>query len=504
MPVQPTYPGVYVEELPSGTRTITGVSTSVTAFVGRTRRGDEARPIRCNGFADFERKCGGLWEESELGYAVQQFFLNGGGEAQIARVATGATAATASIPGSDGGSTFELAAASRGSWGARLRAVVSHGTPGQVDEATAPFAFHLAIEEVDPLAPNPAQAVVTREVFANLSVDPTAPRYAPRVLEAQSQLARVTSASVERPLAQVQAFGPALDGGAGSIADYEAAIARLELADVINLVSIPPPARDADVATAVLDAALAYCEAHRALLLLDPPLAWGNAEAAADLAGGFNAYRSANAAFFYPRIRASDPLQEGRARAFAPGGAVAGVIARTDSERGVWKSPAGNDARLVGALGLERSVTAAEGGVLNPRGVNALRELPLVGSVIWGARTARGADTLASEWKYPSVRRTALYIEQSLERGTRFAVFEPNDEPLWATLRQSITAFMQLLFRQGAFAGTTAREAYLVKCDRETTTQADIDRGVVNVIVGFAPLRPAEFIVLKFQQLAGQ
>jgi phage tail sheath protein FI len=142
--------------------------------------------------------------------------------------------------------------------------------------------------------------------------------------------------------------------------------------------------------------------------------------------------------------------------------------------------------------------------VLNPIGVNALRTFPVVGTVVWGARTTFGADVRASEWKYVPVRRTALFIEQSLDNGLKWVVFEPNDEPLWAQVRLNVGAFMQDLFRKGAFQGTTPREAYLVRCDSTTTTPGDVARGIVNILVGFAPLRPAEFVVLQIQQLAGQ
>ena len=189
---------------------------------------------------------------------------------------------------------------------------------------------------------------------------------------------------------------------------------------------------------------------------------------------------------------------------FAPCGAVAGVFARTDAQRGVWKAPAGLDATLTGVPELRVPLTDAEIGQLNPLGVNCLRALPVVGRVVWGARTLRGADRLASEWKYIPVRRLTLFVEESLYRGTQWVVFEPNDEPLWAQIRLNVGAFMQNLFRQGAFQGRTPQQAYLVKCDEETTTQNDIDRGIVNILVGFAPLKPAEFVLLKIQQLAGQ
>ena len=183
---------------------------------------------------------------------------------------------------------------------------------------------------------------------------------------------------------------------------------------------------------------------------------------------------------------------------------MAGVFARTDTQRGVWKAPAGLDASLNGVPALQISLTDAENGQLNPLGVNCLRSFGVAGRVVWGSRTLRGADQLADEWKYIPVRRTALFIEESLYRGTKWVVFEPNDEPLWAQIRLNVGAFMHNLFRQGAFQGSTPREAYFVKCDKETTTQNDINLGIVNIVVGFAPLKPAEFVVIKLQQMAGQ
>ncbi len=189
---------------------------------------------------------------------------------------------------------------------------------------------------------------------------------------------------------------------------------------------------------------------------------------------------------------------------FVPCGAVAGVFARTDTSRGVWKAPAGLDATLVSVPQLSVPLNDAENGELNPLGINCLRAMPAAGRIVWGSRTLQGDDRLASEWKYIPVRRTALYIEESLYRGTQWVVFEPNDEPLWAQIRLNVGAFMHNLFRQGAFQGTTPREAYFVKCDKETTTQNDIDLGIVNIVVGFAPLKPAEFVVIQLQQIAGQ
>ena len=199
-----------------------------------------------------------------------------------------------------------------------------------------------------------------------------------------------------------------------------------------------------------------------------------------------------------------NPLRAGGLETFAPSGAIAGVWARTDAGRGVWKAPAGLDATLDGVAGLSLELTDAQGAELNELGVNCLRAFPGDRRVVWGARTLHSGDSGSTEFKYIPVRRLVLFIEESLTRGTQWAVFEANDEPLWARLRQQIGAFLEARFREGAFAGRSAREAYFVKCDRETTTQIDIDGGLVNILVGVAPLRPSEFVVLTIQQKAGQ
>jgi hypothetical protein len=212
--------------------------------------------------------------------------------------------------------------------------------------------------------------------------------------------------------------------------------------------------------------------------------------------------RHRNAALYYPRLQTPDPLGP-QPRTVGPSGTLAGIYASTDASRGVWKAPAGTEATLLGASVFVK-LTDNENGGLNPRGVNALRVFPVFGGVAWGARTLVGADQIADEWKYVPVRRTALVLEESLYEGLKWVVFEPNDEPLWSQIRLNVGAFMPVLFRQGAFQGKSPQEAYLVKCDSETTTQADIDLGIVNILVGFAPLKPAEFVVIQIQQLAGQ
>jgi phage tail sheath protein FI len=285
----------------------------------------------------------------------------------------------------------------------------------------------------------------------------------------------------------------------------------LEDVDLFNILCIPRTARidtqrpnplSETEATAVLGAAINYCEERRAMLIVDTP---DNRDSVQEIKDWLEANpRSKNAVLYFPRVKIADSLSNFRLRSFGASGTMAGIYARTDSNRGVWKAPAGIEATLTNVQSLDTLLTDPENGTLNPLGINCLRSFPVYGRVAWGARTLDGADAIASEYKYVPVRRLALFIEESLFRGLKWVVFEPNDEPLWAQIRLNVGAFMQNLFRQGAFQGKSPREAYLVKCDKETTTQNDINLGIVNIVVGFAPLKPAEFVILKIQQLAGQ
>ncbi len=512
MPTPLTYPGVYVEEIPSGVRTIIGVATSITAFVGRAQRGKTDDPIRIQSFADYERLFGGLWEPSTMSYAVQQFFLNGGTDAIIVRVHVNGLQPTIDLGGG-----FILQAANPGDWGNQLEALVDHTTKDPTDTSL----FNLMVRERLPGQTNEFRFT---ETFRNVSVTETSTRFVRKVLEQESMLVRVQSPnplSRPAPTASPVAAGnlPNADGGpitdaviatGAGLRDAKRGMYALLKADLFNLLCIPPLTRDSDIAASVRDAAARFAADRRAMYIVDPPLTWSQAgdpvttaESGVSDAANFMA-RSRNAAAFFPRFKAQDPLKENRLEEFAPCGAVAGIFTRTDVTRGVWKAPAGLEATVLGARELSYRLSDGENGRLNPLGLNCLRTFPVTGNVVWGARTLDGADLLASEWKYVPVRRTALYIEESLYRGTQWAVFEPNDEPLWAQIRLNVGAFMQDLFRQGAFQGQSPREAYFVKCDKDTTTQTDIDKGIVNILVGFAPLKPAEFVVIKIQQMAGQ
>ncbi|MFP2924252.1 phage tail sheath family protein [Pyxidicoccus sp. 3LG] len=783
MSIAPTYPGVYVEEIPSGVRTITGVGTSVTAFVGFTTQGPINKPIQVHNFGDFEREFGGLGRESEVSYAVRQFFLNGGSDAWVIRTAAGASKASVSLRNPSGasshGAVLTVTAVSEGTWGNLLRLDVDY------DTNNPDSSFNLFVTEYKS---NGTQLVANRtESHRNLSMDSSSAQYAVSTVNTNSALIRLTrdtridstllgglpsgwsesgdltginfadfdanhssiaisingdpatvipifdpssppadlgdiadfivarvktlkpgnaaysgfsgqqvtganrlrftaggatGANQERSSVRISsapqqdaarllklglanggreadavaALRPAPDGniskdlttvtltglpthsvqmtvatsvssasaqfslasskasytlaelgelahtlqglirassalpafskatvrvvgkrlqvvsgigstdaliqftdqlpsgqtdglalrlglnenrnvqrysvGAGAAQGQQAGavpgidgdppgatqligseeaktgLYALEDVNLVNLLCIP---RTADLneteGLAVISAATAYCTRRRAFFLVDPP---STRKQISNSTTGIKEWVTdkltpeRNAAVYWPNILVPDPLDNYRLRSLAPSGTLAGLYARTDSARGVWKAPAGTEATLVNVQGLAYNVTDAENGVLNPLGINCLRSLPVYGRIAWGARTTRGADQQADEYKYVPIRRLALFIEESLYRGTQWVVFEPNDEPLWSQIRLNLGTFMHNLFRQGAFQGKSPREAYFVKCDSETTTQADINRGIVNIVVGFAPLKPAEFVIIQLQQIAGQ
>jgi uncharacterized protein len=508
MPITPTYPGVYVEELPSAVRTIMGVGTSITAFVGRALKGPTDKATLIHSYADYVRTFGGLWKKSNMSYAVYQYFQNGGIDAIIVRVTKNASEATFTATG---GPT--LKAADPGEWGENLVIKISKADKDKLSEDPTSFDLTVYQKTDDPNKTGPIL-----EMFRNASLNPTSPRYIEKLLvDGVSTYLRIEGAvqsSTTTPLFDTTVYHSNGTGNDGDELDTNAVkgnpdaktgIYALKNADLFNLLCIP--AYDtADSRSALFADALKFCSDERAILLVDPPTGTDSWDSTAEVLQKISEYiaRDKNGAIFFPRIVAPDPLEEYRLKQFDPCGAVAGVIARTDAQRGVWKAPAGIEATLVGVPDLTVRMTDAENGDLNPKGINCLRILPDAGRVIWGSRTLRGADSLADQWKYLPVRRMALFIEETLYRGTQWVVFEPNDEKLWSQIRLNVGAFMHSLFIKGAFQGTDPKKAYLVKCDSETTTQNDVDSGIVNILVGFAPLKPAEFVIIKIQQLAGQ
>ncbi|NOZ51795.1 MAG: phage tail sheath family protein [Gammaproteobacteria bacterium] len=514
MPITTTYPGVYIEEVPSGVRTIVGVATSITAIIGRAVRGPVNKAKTINSYADYERIFGGLALSSAMSFAVRDFYLNGGGQAVIVRlyrVETGEDAKSAKATLS--ADNVDLEAASAGAWGNKLSVIVSHDDLSTVEVAAeqglnVSDLFNIKIKDGN---------TGSEEQYLNISVV-DGPRRIDKVLENKSQLVRVEDGFIlpaTRPgdgTYTVAAVDEASDGDALTSEEYtgvglEAAkkgLYALEQVDLFNLLCLPPEGENDDYPAGLVAASGTYCEKRRAMFLVDSPSGWDNkANAKTGMQTGVGT-KSKNAAIFFPRLKKPNPRRDNQIEEFVPCGAIAGIFTRTDNTRGVWKAPAGIEATLRGVSDLSVNLTNEENGELNPLGLNCLRSFPIIGRVVWGSRTLKGADQLASEWKYIPVRRITLFIEESLYRGTQWVVFEPNDEPLWAQIRLNVGAFMHNLFRKGAFQGTSPRDAYFVKCDKDTTTQNDIDLGIVNIEVGFAPLKPAEFVIIKIQQIAGQ
>jgi uncharacterized protein len=793
MPIQPSYPGVYIQEVPSGVRTITGVSTSIAAFFGRTLKGPINKAVRCLSYSDFLREFGGGHTSGELGSSTAQFFGNGGTDCYVVRLAHNARKANVTLKNLANAAVLTIIAKDAGTWGNNVRVAVDYNTSNPEET----FNLYVTQEE--------GGAIVKGETFLNLSMNPLAPRYVvnfvtqssalvdvqlaagfdinsvrqdgysegrrvmgttitairnelnaliytppaasasskfdvsvdggpftsidmrlnvPAVLAGTTKVAleteilariapglpagvavacslneievgsglrvlRITSStgpnfniSVKirrassndlaaalmlgidqgglegtrfanhRPVptatyfsddvnvlarllqtdvahdistmtltgvspiafnvpppnalqttvpgdrwykdalssainnhsdgvreklqimanainnkpdapvtAEVWGYRVALKpkvgmlnttyvvgstgteniagsftanvrqyalGGIGSssfqdgagqigrdddgtplqVADYTGNVLdhtgfyALDRADLFNLMVLP---KDEDIDEGeyqqLLGPATTYCESRRAFLLVDAPTSWTNGEKMDADAAKVNSLRAGivkqNSAVFYPRVKFSDA---GIIKPTGPSGMIAGLMARTDSQRGIWKAPAGTDADLRGVMDVELNMTDNENGVLNKLGVNCIRKFPN-GIINWGARTLDGNDDFGSQWKYIPIRRLALFLEESLFRGTKWVVFEPNDEPLWAKIRLNINAFMMGLFRQGAFQGSTPDKAFFVKCDGETTTANDRNLGIVNILVGFAPLKPAEFVIISIQQI---
>lgn len=500
MPVTPTYPGVYIEEIPSGVRTITGVATSIAAFAGWAPRGPTDRAQLVLSWQDFQRTFG-TDPRSLLSYGVYQFFANGGSQAYVIRLAAAnAERAHVNIDGK-----LRVTAKNPGDW-ANSYAISTRANPFDANR------FTLSVLQVQ----NGNEIPV--ETFTNLSMDPNDARVVQELVSNQSAFVDVeilgnantppTDTATPSPTLGSTQAGVLGDVLAPDTTDFESALLpvngldglfQLDRIDLFNLLSVPGESK-----ASVIAALEKFCRDRRAFLIADS----SPTDTLTTLQGGPDAAMTGadaiNAALYFPWVVAPDPFQGGLVRAFPPSGFVAGIYARTDSQRGVWKAPAGTEASLSGATSVALNLTDNENGVLNPQAINVLRNFPVYGNVVWGARTLQGNDQRGSEWKYVPVRRLALFLEESLYRGTQWVVFEPNDEPLWSQIRLNVGAFMQDLFRQGAFQGRTPREAYFVKCDKETTTQNDINRGIVNIAVGFAPLKPAEFVIIQIQQMAGQ
>lgn len=388
MPSEFTHPGLFIEEASQGPHPITGVPTSVTAFVGVAQAGPLHSPLSVTSLTEFESYFGSVTSAPDLWCAVRAFFDNGGKQALVVRVR----------------------------------------------------------------APSP----------------PT----------------KTTSLSGSRA--------------------RKTGLYALERVERFNLLCFTPVTPGADVPIATYRNALAYCQERRAMLLIDPPAEWEPSSSA--LVHGFVnqlipspdtlGRPAANAMMYFPRICVDDPVTTGALRMIGPSGAVAGVIARTDETRGVWKAPAGTEATVAGVPKLPFPMSDSEVGSLSRQGINCLRPFR-DRVVVWGGRTLDGRDELGSEWKYINVRRLALFLESSIREGLTWVALEPNEKPLWTKVRQVVEYFLHEQWKHGALSGIKPDEAFFVKCDQTTMTQQDLDQGRLVCLIGIAPIRPAEFIIVR-------
>ena len=550
----PTYPGVYVQEVPSAVHTITGVATSNAAFVDFFPAGPAGTAVKITSWAQFERIFGGLDQRSEASYAIMQFLTYGGSTAFVVRAVSGAQSATVDLPaqqygygyaagyagagwsGAGGAHVLTVTASSPGAWGGQLRVGVDYNVKGG-----DPDLFNLVVQQVQVV--NNRTQVLQSEIYRNLTLDSSnLASYAPQVVNQASILVTISDQTLGGVPDQT---GPdvinnppdgsfvALTGGNDGTSPQDGWTADLLLGDqlkqtgiyaleaiapdVFNIMCIPATALlDADNLAAVIAPVQAYCASKRAMYILDLPAAFdetpsydGQLSAITNFTNDVVAdNRDSGTVLYVPRLTIADPLNQNRSRGVGASGTLAGIWAKTDATgaggNAVWLAPAGTQAALPGNVTLACNLTDADHGTFNQLGVNVLRSFPLYGNLSWGARTLMGADVEASEWKYVPVRRTAYYIEESLVEGLKWVVFQPNDEDLWRKIRLNVTAFLQTMYLNQAFPGQTPAQCYFVKCDADTNPQAQIDLGIVTVIVGFAPLLPAEFVILQIEQMAGQ
>ncbi|MFB4317333.1 phage tail sheath family protein [Actinomadura sp. 21ATH] len=443
---------------------------------------------------------------------MDAFYANGGSTAYILRAMDGAATATAASRGS-------VQASSPGVWGDSLS--VAFLAPSGTDTAR----FRIAVVYDSP-KPGGERRLV--EMWDRLSTDPSNENYVVDVLRRSAYIRWDAAGPVTAPEPDLLGSPPSADPGESDIVDgaipltggagggdvmgsagYSALLAeQLEGVDDAALLVATCDALLSGSATGYtshVDAFVAYAEgrARRDLFFVgDLPRQTGAATAALATTGTVTAFNrlgaSDFAALYWPHVVTGDVAGVGADPTITlpPAPFVAGLFARTDGRRGVWKAPAGTEAALALTVGLEHELNDLHSDELNPVGINALRTVPGAGRVVWGSRTM----VPGGEWRYVPVRRTAIFLRTSIYNGIQWAVFEPNDEPLWSSLRASIGAFMETQFRRGAFAGRTSEEAYLVKVDSETTTATDQAAGIVNILVAFAPLRPAEFVVVQLSQ----
>ena len=511
-------PGVYVEEIELGPRPIEGVGTSTAGFLGETLRGPE-EPRLIAGFEEFNRLYGGFVpiDVSSLPFAIDGFFKNGGQRCFVGRI----TAADATFTIADHDGKIQFRAVGPGEWGNRIAAKIEPASLQVVGIPPTQQRFKLTVMYWDTAPPDPIvdptdplrvtdpnrREPTLLEVYDNLSPDNTSIDFYEKSVNANSSLIRVDSIGPDTPAVRALAMlgTNGTNGAPVAIADYQgrtratfppdgtqykSGLAGFEQVDEIAIVVAP----DYHELDPFYTDVITHCATMRdrfAILQSIP---------GTHTLSNINAIRppqdTTYAAFYFPWIKVYNPLTK-QDSLIPPSGHIAGIYAKTDVERGVFKAPA-NEV-VVGARSLEFQITKANQDFLNPRGVNCIRVFPARGIRVWGARTC-STNTL---WKYISVRRYFLYVGESIDEGTQWVVFEPNDEKLWARVNQTITQFLTTEWRNGALMGTKPSEAFFVKVDRTTMTQADIDNGKLICIIGLAVVKPAEFVIFRLTQFQG-
>ncbi len=520
-------PGVYVEETSGASKSVEGASTSTAGFLGQTERGP-LKPQLVTSFGQFKRIYGGYIDDSYLAHSVDGFFQNGGTRAFIARItdAEPHEVSTTTLTDDDGNDVLGVTAIGPGEWGNSIAVSIRDAPVSTEDNGV----FNMLVrywnadpETVDePGADEPDPMPSSEERYTELSAKQGSSQYYEMVLEGSSNFILVERLGDGRPANQTEWLsldgGAATDGGAAdeadaadddadeeaetdgsgggiTVGDYKGVddpgartgLSAFKGIDNISLVIAP----DENDVPGVTDAVVTHCEnmTERFAILQAPR----NADDVADMQTPVD---STYAAYYYPWIEVLDP-NTGVSELVPPGGHLAGIYARSDNTTGVHKAPANEVVR--GAQSLQVNITKGEQDILNPKGVNCIRHFQGRGIRVWGARTTSSDP----EWKYINVRRLFLFLKQSIDEGTQWVVFEPNDQDLWARVRQTIEGFLTTVWRDGALMGTTADEAFFVSCDSTTMTQDDIDNGRLIVEIGVAPVKPAEFVIFRIGQWTG-
>jgi uncharacterized protein len=555
MPVTPTYPGLYIQELQSSAHTITAAPTSVTVFIGYThpfKTKTFNQPTEIFSFSDYERLFGGFFNSSlfagdqaagffgDVAMAVYQFFQNGGADAFVVGL-------EANLPaGSPLASPLDDLTPVKGQATATIQNANFEAlefvddlyqmtiTVESVDTTQSPPTADLTISYLPTKANTSTGARVTTETYPRVNFELpgdggpnsiiTNPNSIVARISGVSQLVNVAideavpaptspfsvqlAPALSAPAPFPQALGmPSI--GQGHIfkpLDFTTALqadSPLDKLPIFNLLVLPGVTD-----SSVLSAASAFCQLKRAFLIMDPPPGGSpDGTTGFPIVTAFDGMpKSKNSALYFPYLQSNDPTT-GQVINIPPSGTVAGIFSEIDQNRGVWKAPAGLETLLTNVTNVIQPsgiMTDQRQGVLNQAGINCIRNFTGVGPVVFGARTSVSANPSFQQWKYVPVRRMALFLEQTLYASLGWVVFEPNDEPLWNAIKSSIESFMLGLFRQGAFQGDKPSDAFQVKCDHQTTTQDDINNGIVNIVVAFAPLKPAEFVIIQIAQLAGQ